>query len=193
MNVQLTDIADKKVAIFESTLVLVERHGFHGTSMSMIAREAGVATGTIYHYFKSKDELIIELLGYAKRIANRASFESDDTSEPYYDRFRKVWFNLYYHFVNHPQIMSFFNQYYGSPYSEMAEQKDTVCFQQEFRGFIEQGIQMQLVKPIDPPIISSLFLGSVINCAKQEIKGRYRHSQEDLETMVGIIWSGIKI
>lgn len=34
------------------------RHGFHGTSMQSISKEAGVSAGSIYVYFKSKEELI---------------------------------------------------------------------------------------------------------------------------------------
>jgi AcrR family transcriptional regulator len=56
-------IAEKKKAIFESTLELVRENGFHGTPMSLVAKKAGVAAGTIYHYFESKDALIIALHG----------------------------------------------------------------------------------------------------------------------------------
>ena len=35
--------------------------GFHGTPTSLIAQEAGVATGTLFHYFKMKEELIENL------------------------------------------------------------------------------------------------------------------------------------
>ena len=36
-------IAEKKKAIFESTLELVRENGFHGTPMSLVAKKAGVA------------------------------------------------------------------------------------------------------------------------------------------------------
>ena len=60
MSVQ-PDIADKKEAILKSTLELIKDNGFHGTPISEIARHAGVASGTIYHYFSSKDAIIITL------------------------------------------------------------------------------------------------------------------------------------
>ena len=49
---------DKRTAIFESTLALVREQGFHGTPMSQVAKKAGVAAGTLYLYFESKDHLI---------------------------------------------------------------------------------------------------------------------------------------
>lgn len=41
---------------------LFARHGYHETSMEDIAREAEYATGTIYRYFKDKEDLYITLM-----------------------------------------------------------------------------------------------------------------------------------
>ena len=48
-----SDIPDKREAILKSTLELIKDNGFHGTPISLIAKNAGVASGTIYHYFPS--------------------------------------------------------------------------------------------------------------------------------------------
>src|SRR5690606_41909398 len=64
MNVQFTDKID---SIFKSTLHLIKDNGFHGTPMSQIAKHADVAIGTIYHYFPSKDELILALFEYCRK------------------------------------------------------------------------------------------------------------------------------
>ncbi len=49
-----SDIAAMKKAILKSTLKLVKNNGLHGTTVSLISKNAGVAAGTIYHYFPSK-------------------------------------------------------------------------------------------------------------------------------------------
>jgi AcrR family transcriptional regulator len=49
---------DKRQAILDTALLLFTERGFHGTPTSLIAKEAGVATGTLFHYFKTKEELI---------------------------------------------------------------------------------------------------------------------------------------
>ena len=54
-------VSDKRAAILQTTLDLISDRGFHNTPMSLIAKEAGVSAGTIYHYFAGKDELIFEL------------------------------------------------------------------------------------------------------------------------------------
>ena len=52
---------DKRQALLRAALLLFTEHGFHGTPTSKIAKEAGVATGTLFNYFKTKEELINQL------------------------------------------------------------------------------------------------------------------------------------
>lgn len=53
--------AKKKKAIFESAIENFAKNGFHNTSMSDIAKSAGVADGTLYLYYKNKDDLMIKV------------------------------------------------------------------------------------------------------------------------------------
>ena len=53
--------ADKRRLILDAAIRVFARQGFHATRVSDIADEAGVAYGLVYHYFKSKDEVMNEL------------------------------------------------------------------------------------------------------------------------------------
>ena len=50
---------DKRDRILEAAERIFARHGFFAARVSEIAKEAGVADGTIYLYFKNKDDLLI--------------------------------------------------------------------------------------------------------------------------------------
>ena len=51
----------KRERILDAAVHVFAEKGFYGAKVSEIAREAGVADGTIYLYFKSKDDLLISL------------------------------------------------------------------------------------------------------------------------------------
>ncbi len=53
--------SDKRERILLAAERIFARHGFFAARVSEIAKEAGVADGTIYLYFKSKDDLLISL------------------------------------------------------------------------------------------------------------------------------------
>ena len=52
---------DKRERILGAAERIFARHGFFAAKVSDVAKEAGVADGTIYLYFKSKDDLLISL------------------------------------------------------------------------------------------------------------------------------------
>lgn len=52
---------DKRERILDAAERVFAQHGFFAARVAEIAKEAGVADGTIYLYFKSKDDLLISL------------------------------------------------------------------------------------------------------------------------------------
>jgi TetR/AcrR family fatty acid metabolism transcriptional regulator len=58
------------------------RQGFHQSTVSQIAREAGVADGTIYLYFKNKDDILVHFFSYkTKQAFERFRASLDDAGD----------------------------------------------------------------------------------------------------------------
>lgn len=57
----MTKNGSKSDRIIDAAVKVIANHGYHGAKVTVIAKEAGVADGTIYLYFKNKEHLLIEL------------------------------------------------------------------------------------------------------------------------------------
>ena len=62
---------DKRERILRGAVKVFAKKGFYASRVNEIARAAGVADGTIYLYFKSKDEILTSL--FEDRIARASS------------------------------------------------------------------------------------------------------------------------
>jgi TetR/AcrR family transcriptional regulator, fatty acid metabolism regulator protein len=51
----------KYMQIIDAAVVVIAEHGYHQAQVSKIAKQAGVADGTIYLYFKNKEDILISL------------------------------------------------------------------------------------------------------------------------------------
>jgi len=51
----------RKRQILDATLTAYIRFGYHGADMDIVAKEAGLAKGLVYYYYKTKQELFAEL------------------------------------------------------------------------------------------------------------------------------------
>ena len=60
--------ADKYHRILEAAIKVFAEQGFFRSTISQIAKEAGVADGTIYLYFKNKDDILLQF--YSDKTRN---------------------------------------------------------------------------------------------------------------------------
>jgi TetR/AcrR family fatty acid metabolism transcriptional regulator len=74
---------DKYQRILEASVNVFADHGFHQSTVSQIAKKAGVADGTIYLYFKNKEDILVQIFNYkTKQIFERFREVVDSADNP---------------------------------------------------------------------------------------------------------------
>jgi TetR/AcrR family transcriptional regulator, fatty acid metabolism regulator protein len=147
---------DKKARISQAAVKVFSREGFHRARMKSIADEAGVAVGTIYNYFKDKDELLISVFEEGIRIRMDFLEELGHTSLPVRDQLQHL-------------LESHFSQI-----RKQQELAELILFERFHRGsrlrdrihllqkqiidqvvvFIERGIADGWVRPCHPRVVA---------------------------------------
>jgi len=75
--------SDKHQRILDAAIEVIAEHGFFHSRVSEIADRAGVADGTIYLYFKNKDQLLMAAIDSAfHRFIRRAKAAVDEITDP---------------------------------------------------------------------------------------------------------------
>jgi TetR/AcrR family fatty acid metabolism transcriptional regulator len=99
---------DKRDLIMNAAIRAFARNGYHQSRIADVAREAGVAAGTIYLYFKSKDDLLISIfeervqrfiLEFQRRLAQEENAEA---------KLRKLVHLHLYEMQEHPDLAAVF-------------------------------------------------------------------------------------
>ena len=184
----MEDTGDKKKAIFESTLELIRDHGFHGAPMSLVAKNAGVAAGTIYHYFESKDKLICELYAYNRERLMSVIESALMEDNSYKEKFFNIWTNLYGFYVQEPNVLIFFEQFVNSPFNVNKYPNYT---RSKLYNFFIEGIKKDVIKSVKPEILMVLVMGSINSTAKMHSFGKIPLTKADLHRIAEIMWDGI--
>jgi TetR/AcrR family transcriptional regulator, fatty acid metabolism regulator protein len=89
---------DRRRTILRAAVEVFARKGYHGCRIADVAREAGVAYGLVYHYFKNKEELLQLVFetgwgGFMTRIRDAA--EATTPLEQKIHRIAQVAFEAY--------------------------------------------------------------------------------------------------
>ena len=109
-------LVDRAALVRHALRTLVAEHGFHGASMEAVAKLAGVATGTAYTYYASKDALVLAAYLETKAELGAAALSDVADELPAAERFRRIWRSIYRHLRMHPDHARFILQVDHSPY-----------------------------------------------------------------------------
>jgi AcrR family transcriptional regulator len=192
MNVQSEELRTKRDAVLKAVLDLIGENGFHGVPMSQVAKNAGVAAGTIYHYFENKDAIIRELCAQIKGKMAEVMFSRENEDKDFQSRFFIGWTSLCRYFINNKSALTFIEQYNSSPYSKEKACEPVSPFGQQFNAFFQSGMDRGVVKKMEYKLIAAIVFGCIITTAKFQIEGRHEYNDNELSRIANIIWDGIK-
>ncbi|HVL67993.1 MAG TPA: TetR/AcrR family transcriptional regulator [Vicinamibacterales bacterium] len=89
-SVPTTAAADKRTAILDAATATFAKHGFFGSQVADVARAAGIAAGTVYLYFRSKDEILTSIFDRTMQEAIREGRQAlADVKDPV-ERLRRI-------------------------------------------------------------------------------------------------------
>lgn len=178
--------------IFEATLKLVKTKGLAGITMNEIAASAGMATGTLYIYFDSKEDLINELYSMCKKASLNVCFENYNEQEPFKNSFKTLWHNLLHYRINNFSEAVFMDQCCHSPFLSKSNQEITESILEPLFKLIDQGKSEHLIRELDNFLLITFITGGINEIVK------YAHYQGEMLTksvvkdIFEMCWNGIK-
>ncbi len=131
----------KKEQILKTALTLFIKNGFEKTPTSLIAKEAGVATGTLFHHFKTKEELINALYLDMKFQFRDTIYKGMDTDEPLKETIQLLWHNMISWVLENPEGYRFFVQFRESAYISASTRERAEAAFEDFTVLFEKGLE----------------------------------------------------
>lgn len=179
-------------AIFRAALRLVLQDGFSGLKMSDVAKAANLATGTLYIYFASKEELINQLYLELKRKTIHQYLEGYDEHAPFMICFEKIWHNYLRAGLREPEVAAFMEQYYRSPYLKRAVVQQTDNLLAPIFNLLERGKRERLLKDVPTALLAVQLSGSINELVKWHQTGQLAVDQRLVDAAFSLSWDSIK-
>lgn len=142
---------DKQEQILKAALKLFVEFGFHGTPTSKIAQEAGVSNGTLFHYYKTKDELVVALYIYIKTNLTACIDSNQVEGETIKATFKRMFLSSMYWAIENPIEFRFTQQFHSSPYLAMVSHEEILKQTKYLMDFMQEAINARVLKllPVD--------------------------------------------
>jgi AcrR family transcriptional regulator len=182
--------AEKHTALMQAALELFAEQGFHGSSTAQIAKRAGVASGTLFFYFNSKEALIHELFREILAKIEQRVLESFHAEVPVKERFLQTFSNLLRYFLENPQEFKFVEQYHFSPFSKQDDRADGES--NPLRDILIQARQQKLIKDAPLLFLEAVAFGPIASLAKEHANHGTPVDEELVRLTIEACWDGLK-
>jgi AcrR family transcriptional regulator len=190
-------LEDKRRQLLDAAVRVFARKGFHASRVGDIAEEAGVAHGLLYHYFKSKDQVLEAVFSenWSLLIARIESVE--ETDEPAADQLRHVAAIVLRTWLHLPDVVRVVIQEFGrSP--ELSERIGELTLPIDvIQRVIARGVERgEFRKDIDPVFAATVVYGSIDELLTGWVLGRLPGTEEDVaraeQTLVEVTLLGLQ-
>ncbi len=151
-------VIDKRTAIMEAALKLFTERGFHGTSTAQISKEAGIATGTLFTYFPTKEDLINSLDFEVKGQLSQSMGDEIKAQSTFQDTLRNIWSNLIKWGVGNQEEFLFVGQFCSSPYITKFIREEVMKEYVFLHDLVIQGIKTGVIRDFSAELTIQCFI-----------------------------------
>jgi AcrR family transcriptional regulator len=181
--------------IIRAAMELIAERGFHGAPMALVAERAGVAAGTIYRYFESKDDLIRETHAFVEQQILAVLTEGYHEEQPVRDRFLHIGRRLVEYFIASPMKFRFMEQFFNSPYG--ADHRREKLFGNKEKSIIfklfDEALEQRIIKALPLPVLCALTFGPLVDVCRDHILEFIVLDESLIEQTVAACWDGVKL
>lgn len=185
---------DKRKDILAAALKLFVEYGFHGTPTSKIAAEAGVANGTLFHYYKTKEDLVIVLYNEIKNEVNSFIMSKTSCSETLEAKFKIMFINTIYWALDNHDKFYYIHQFYFSPH--LAKISPETIHQQStcHTRLIDEGINNNMLKTMPVKFLFTIVSSHIFGIYQYLTNGDFSESEQKkvINDAYGMLWKMIK-
>lgn len=188
-----TQDEEKKEALFEATVKMVNEIGFAYSSVSKIAKEAKVSPSTIYVYHKNKEELLVSTYIQIKRSLTDTILEDFDDTLPIRDILKKVWLKWFEYASNKPECLQFAEQFANSPYSDLVDKELVESYFAPLIQVVQRGIEQKIIKDVRMEFLGAFIYYPISHLANPKHGYDEELSEEDIEVAFSMAWDAVKL
>lgn len=190
----LTDHAtsDKRTLILRATLELLATCGFHGFSMKQLAERAGVAAGTLYLYFKDREDLIRQLHQEIIQTFVYHVLSGLDSNASLTEQYRHICLGFWRLCLDNPNILMGKGQFDHLPADLLRDHhEDAWQALQPLADLLDACRTAGLVKPLSNEILATLGLDLFLGLARKVHLGLVNVDELELDEIVRASWDAI--
>lgn len=184
---------DKRNALINATIELVNNDGFHATPMSKIAKMACVSPATIYLYFENKQDLVNKTYLEVKSSYTAYAFATYDETMSVKEGFEVIWKRIAEFKLKEDAYAMFLAQCDNTPMIDEESRQEGIRHLQPLLDLWKRGIKEGVIKPMSEYMLYAYAINPLSFLTIAQNRGTLVLDDKQLELAFEAAWSSIKV
>jgi AcrR family transcriptional regulator len=182
---------DKRDRLLTAALELFVARGFDGVSVPEIAAKAGVAVGTVYRYFETKEALVNALYRRWKTLYNEIVLAPIPAGQSIRRQFGTYWQRMTLFARARPGATRFMDLHHHGDYLDEESRALSRKYREVAEAFIAEGCKSGQLRPLDPIMVVALMWGAAAGLVKFASQGALEFDARTATDMEDALWRAI--
>lgn len=178
--------------IYRAAIEVLEENGFKGMTMDRVAEAAGVAKGTLYNYFKNKEELLD--FTHDKLFDDHWTEMEQILSQalPPLEKIRTAVRTVFQHFSTNRKVFLAIHDNHCRPVPKPGSSRRKLP-REFFRGLIADATRLGQLRLVDPDFAAETLIGGIMASVRgSESDGRGLDPELFTDRLLDIFLNGVK-
>ncbi|MEP2281212.1 TetR/AcrR family transcriptional regulator [Maribacter sp.] len=184
---------DKRNALINATIELVNNDGFHATPMSKIAKMACVSPATIYLYFENKQDLVNKTYIEVKASYTAYAFATYNDAMSVQKGFEVIWKRIAEFKLKESAHAMFLAQCDNTPMIDEESRQEGIKHLQPLLNLWARGKKEGLIKPVSDYMLYAYAINPLSFLMIAQNRGSVTLDDEQMEQAYEAAWSSIKV
>ncbi len=183
---------NKRFAIYHAAMEVITDNGLANTSMSKIARAAGVSSSTIYVYFENKEDMLNKLYLMAKEELSASMFQGANECTEVKASLELFLRKYVSHSLSFPIKFSFQEQFYNSPNISPETREKTLLYYAPLSELLDRGIRQGIIKDYSQELIVAFTFAPLIFIVKAHHNNELDATEQLVDKAIEMAWQAIR-
>ena len=178
-----------------TALSMISEIGLAGVKMNDLAKKAGIATGTLYIYFTSKEELIHKLYSYLCCVIGTDLQKNIQEGASLKEKLRQICKNYTLDLLTHPEYKVFMDQYFCSPYfrhEDDIQHLESAIYLDPVIKLIKEAEAEKQQEAMAPELLIQISRGALERYAQYVMSSGKIWDDRQFDLVFHFIWNGAR-
>ena len=175
-------------AILLAARELMSERSYDATTVPGVAGRAGIATGTIYLHFASKEAMVNAVYRESKLEMQRFLVDAMATAQSPREGFHRLWRGLFEFSRKEPEAFRFLEMHRHLPYLDPASREVARNVFEGVADYVRLAQREGAVRDAPPEVLIALAFGAFVGLAKEAECGHAPLDEESIAVSENAVW-----